>query len=190
MGSLISPLNYLRLTQHAKWVVDWLIPICFALFATYSINVTFPHFDLYSKDGFINGMGGFIQTLPGFYIAALTAVATFGRPEVMDMAVSPGDIYLRQKSTSNPGRVLVTRRKFLCLMFAYLCTVSLVLTVISPTVQALKIDAVRMIPQPNMFYLKVIFEMLYFISLGQLVMITLWGLYYLSDRIHQSEHVQ
>ena len=103
MGALFSPFNYLKLTQHGKWIVDWIIPFGFALCFVVMATFCLPKFDFHSENGLIAMMRSFVETLPGFYIAALTAVATFGRPKIMDTPLNPGDIYLKKKIEALPS---------------------------------------------------------------------------------------
>lgn len=190
MGALFSPFNYLKLTQHGKWIVDWIVPfgfaLCFVVLATFHL----PKFDFHSENGLIAMMRSFVETLPGFYIAALTAVATFGRPEIMDTPLNPGDIYLKKKIANSEDQVLVTRRKFLCLMFAYLCALSVVLTVLPAVAIAMRADVSELLKPLALLWAERAYTLIYLGLLAQMLVITLWGLYYLSDRIHQSEFQQ
>lgn len=187
MGSLFSPFNYLRLTQHGKWIIDWVVPLAMVALMLWGVFTYLPNFDFHSEHGFISTMRSFVETLPGFYIAALTAVATFGRPEVMDTPVIPGDIFIKQSLANSDAPILVTRRRFLCLLFAYLCALSIFLTVLPAIAFAMKADVMAISNQMMVCWAERIYIFVYTTLLAQMLVITLWGLYYLSDRIHQSE---
>ncbi|MEZ9990365.1 hypothetical protein AB4393_15505 [Vibrio splendidus] len=164
-----------------KYLYDWFLP---ALLTTLTIilicnsNIT-----TYSKinDSLINGIVGFISTLPGFYIAALAAVVafqnnildegldgTFGkRPYVKVNVINEN----REKGTK---KQYLTRRHFLSSMFAFLTAESIVITMLN------KLSP--LFEQYNNVMVVYIVVMLF--SLWQLIVVTLCGLYYLGERLH------
>ncbi|MCD9554772.1 hypothetical protein GLP31_20110 [Photobacterium carnosum] len=164
-----------------KCLYDWLLPvlltvltitlICSSDIATYSkIN-----------DSVINGIVGFISTLPGFYIAALAAIVAFQNKlldEGLDGAfgerpyVNVNDINENREKTIK--KQYLTRRYFLSSMFAFLTAESIVITMLN------KLSPLFI--QYNS--VMAIYVVVIFFSLWQLIIVTLCGLYYLGERLH------
>lgn len=125
----------------------------------------------------------FVQVLPGFYIAALAAIASYSNPFI-DNAMSGSPPYLESIDIRGTRKSFLSRRRFLTLMFGYLAAISIILTIFLFVVrlgyetQVLSVD-------PIIYY--VIYSVLCFIFFAiffQMILITLHGIYYLADRMH------
>ena len=160
----------------ALWGVPWLANKC-GFIAPGDVNV-------WGDGGLISGVLGFIQSLPGFYTAALAAVATFGGRDMMK--VMPGQApkmrVLFNGKLTQP--LELSRRLFLTSMFAYLTALSFLLTIaaivgtsVAESISTMLLPSVR----PWVSGLATTVFALFFI---QMLTITGWGLYYLGERMH------
>jgi len=128
--------------------------------------------------------------LPGFYIAALAAIATFGRTDIDE--IMPGSPPPRlETATVNGGVNLIelTRRRFLCLLFAFLTVECVALTLGSVLVLSAVPAIVECIgDRETLLRIVSAFGVFFYcLVLTQLMIATLWGLYYLGERIHQPD---
>lgn len=196
---LLRPFSYLSI-QHSDplhfWV-NWIIPtlIAIATGACWLIPGIIDRLgflptqptDIWGPSGLISKIQGFVQNLPGFYTAALAAVATFGGNEMLK--VMPGQAprmrFLVEGKLTNG--LELNRRLFLSSMFAYLTVLSFLLTIgaaigltLAPAIKpALLASAV---PLVSAFATSV-----YVLFFSQMLMITAWGLYYLGEKMHLSD---
>lgn len=189
LRELVRPFAYLRI-QHASGTlraVNWALPVgaaavCVALGAWVS-----PSVNVFHADGLLVKLLGFVQSLPGFYLAALAAVATFAK-EGLDRLM-PGEapkvdiIYNGQLTV-----VELTRRRFLSMMFAYLTVLSILLTM-AAILATTFVDPIRALLTPlGRAWLKGAFAFFYLAMLAQMLVITMWGIYYLGERMHTPDY--
>ncbi|HIF5822076.1 TPA: hypothetical protein ACX3FG_002762 [Vibrio parahaemolyticus] len=172
---LVSPLSYLTRFEHKakRWYDVW-YPLFFAI-----VTILFLFFavDESKIPSLIKDINGFLGNLPGFFIAALAAIATFGNARI-DEEVNGVKVYMQDGSGPFP----VSRRRFLSSMFAYLTGLSLI-TVIGTHI-ALRIQV------ENPFLEKALNWggfFLFFFVIWQLVLTSFLGLYYLGERLHESD---
>ena len=123
-------------------------------------------------------MAGFLQTIPGFYIAALAAISTFSSTTMDEDMVEPAP-----QKEGGP----ISRRFFLSQLFAYLSALSLLAYFI--TIVARYLSSLDVLVDCS----KIVYLTIYFVSTGlyvaiisQLIILTGLGLYYLGDRIHKN----
>ena len=86
----------------------------------------------------------------------------------------------------NSGKetIRLSRRRFLSQLFAYLTALSFVISMVS--IMTLAVGAnIKVIFNPIYLNIaKISFLFLYFLALSQMTTVTLWGIYYLGERIH------
>lgn len=185
---LLRPLTgYLSVQHPTKRVVDWIIPCTLSLVASLALMYFREKINVYGSGGFVSLVLGYVQNLPGFYIAALAAIATFTRPEIDQ--IIPGRDTPKIKNIDSHGNVNLielTRRRFLCLMFAFLTAECILLTLFS--VIALNTAGPLRESLSNPAYLTLYFfaSLGYFLLFFQLMVTTFWGIYYLGEKIHQT----
>ncbi|SED35365.1 hypothetical protein SAMN02787142_3023 [Burkholderia sp. WP9] len=187
---LCRPIAYLAIKHPEKKIADWYVPLFLASLGSIGALLAHGHINFFGAGGLVSSVLGFVQNLPGFYIAALAAIATFGRNDID--SVMPGNPPPRLETLTNSGvsnLISLTRRRFLCLLFAFLTVECVALTMLSivaiavaPTLStwATKWPVVHLVAFLGVFFV-------YAILLSQLLVATLWGLYYLGDRIHQPD---
>ena len=166
-------------------------PFFFALTLTSFLLILPGNIVLTGDRGFITGVLGAVSLLPGFYIASLAAVATFGGEHMDELMPEPAPkVYIRTAHTDGPDKL--TRRMFLSYLFGYLAISSLLLVaicfvfgVVAPGVRSLielqaSQSAATVIPWIKGF---VVFAVSF--VLGSIFVTTLHGTYYLLERIFQ-----
>ena len=192
---IFKPLNYLNI----KWDngiinkirFDFIIPTIIAL--VISAVMTFIWFKIGSDKSniFTNDLTYylicFLQTMPGFYIAALAAISTINST-TMDQPMA-GDPPKEKYVEYNPYKVFwieMNRRRFLARLFSYLTFVSIVLfgfLLIIRFSYSLEIH----ISSLWLIYLTYFISCFIVIfSFVQLIMMTFLSLYYLGERVHKN----
>lgn len=129
--------------------------------------------------------------LPGFYIAALAAVATFNRPEMDETMPTPAP-KLRLRTQGHTSSVPLTLRLFTSHLFAFLTTLSFLAVLFFATVDLVApvfapseteqygVWATRIVPALEFIY---VFLAMWLTSL--IILVTLVGLYFLAEHIHR-----
>lgn len=188
---ILRPCDYLWISwqndpeenKKKDWM-DWFFPIIFSflvslvLFFMYKQNficVTSCKTILFNNDAY-NIILNFLQTMPGFYIAALAAISTFNNPGMDKEMIGSTPIDKERKK--------MTRRRFLAQSFSYLTFLSIVLLIIGSIIKYFySLDLVII---NNFIFLTIYLTVTFilFVFLFQLVFITFYCLYYLGDRIH------
>lgn len=183
---LLRPLAYLKIDHPEKYKFDWLIPL---IATSISMAVIIPLLDLiniYGSFGLIDKTSSFIQTLPGFYIAALAAIATFNRQDI-DKHIPAPTPKIEILIAGQKNIISLTRRRFLCMLFAFLTAESIFIAIFGMAAMTLA-PAFSHLIQPNFHLISTCIVLSIFIFLfWQLITSTCLGLYYLGDRLHQPE---
>lgn len=182
---LLRPALFLCIRSKGLWKYRWGYPLGWlAVLSAYLLF--FPCTLLEKKtimDNITSSFSNLLTILPGFYIAALAAIATFNAP-TMDTSLEGHDAYLCIRE-GEEKKVYLTRRRFLCLLFGYLSFLSFTLYLAI---------AILKEASPTTFLCHVNFqaaEIVDFLLTGlmwlffmQLICLTLFALFYLADRIH------
>lgn len=182
---LLRPLLFLYIQYEGIGKYRWVYPLIWISLLFFYI-LLFP-ITLSDKIAVLNNLilstFTILTILPGFYIAALAAIATF-KASTMDVPLDGKDMLLHTRE-SDRCIIKLTRRRFLCLLFGYLsflslilCLFCLILKIASPII-IIKFFFSQIAP-----YLNIIFVLVYGFFFMQLISLTLLGLFYLSDRIH------
>lgn len=180
---LLRPFSFLAIRHPSRlpiWV-NWVLP----LVATGVFLCTFQRLgvgvNMFGTQGLLDRLLAFVQTLAGFYIAALAAVSSFNSPHLDREMPAPAPTMC---IAYNGGmqRVALTRRRFLTSMFAYLTSLSflfslvaIVTLVLAPVLKQSFPDAIRVL---HWFGSGV-----FFMALFQMTCVTFWGLFYLGERM-------
>jgi len=174
---LCTSVSYLKVRHKEKLWYDLYYPLVLSLVLT-GVDFVLPHrIDFFGKDGFLSGMTGLLQILAGFYIASLAAVATFQKPGLDDfMSGKPPEL----------GKEKLTRRRFLCLLFAYLSAASIALYFIGLGAYLLKNNVVGIVPFELFVPVRSAFVLLYTFLLSNVMTTTLLALHYVSDKMHKN----
>ncbi len=182
---LFRPFGYLFIKGiSGKRAYDFYAPIgltviSFSYFYMFDISSTV----LLKDGGFVKSVSSFVSNLPGFYIAALAAIATFNREQIdYPLIGANGTPFITVTRTKENGKTVdtqekLTRRLFLCMLFSFLTALSICILMftafITPLINTLGNNVA------NWCY---IIAFLFFT--WQMLVSTFFGLYYLGDRIH------
>jgi len=182
---LQRPFSYLsiRHPDSGIWIVNWGIPLAvsaFFIIATAKMGIAI---DVFGSSGVIAKILAFVQNLPGFFIAALAAVATFNSPAIdRKMPGIPPKVDVLYNGKLTP--VDMTRRRFLCVMFAYLTVESFILTVVAILLTTYAAPIKDWIPEGGREVVKSLVTFAYLVFFVQMLCVTLCGLFYLGERLH------
>ncbi|MFU5411271.1 hypothetical protein ACM7TK_18750 [Pseudomonas aeruginosa] len=184
---LLRPFGYLAIRHRHKWKVDWLYPGVLALITTGLILMGSPK-KIVAPDGggLIQLVLSFVQGLPGFYIAALAAIATFGRPDIDEVLPAPTPkVVIRSRGVDN--LVDLTRRRFLAMLFSFLTAESLLIIIFSLFLvsHGAGLFSFYDFRLRGETFLAGSICFLYFLLFYQMIVSTFWGLYYLGYKLHE-----
>jgi hypothetical protein len=141
---------------------------------------------VFGGDGLIKVITGILQILTGFYIASLAAVATFDK-QGMDDPMPGKPIALNVKRRGHTKSEILTRRRFLCLLFGYLALLSFFLYFLGAIANLVTDNVKYLLPVASHSLIKWGFVFAYLFLTVNLVTTTLHGLYYMVDRIHRAD---
>lgn len=186
---LLRPFAYIFIHHPVKRMVDWYLPFGLLVGSVVLLAPFRSGMNVWATDGIVATAQGLVQGLPGFYIAALAAVATFGQQGSSLDRIIPEPTPTLQTRWAG-GRwveMKLSRRRFLCLLFAYLTSISVVLSLFASYARAIAQPARKLLPVLLVDGLSWMAFAVYLLFLFQVVIVTLWGLYYLGDRMHQPD---
>ena len=181
---LLRPFAYLWIEGADKRSFDLWLPAVAALVATSCAAWARPQ--LYMPNGVFAQVGSMVQNLPGFYIAALAAVATFQRNSLDTLLPAPTPtINTFINGTWMP--IQLTRRRLLTLLFSYLSALSFAVylsitfaNAFAPTISGATVEWFR--PFVSAFGATVLFFLI-----AHMLSVTLFGLYQIGERIFQAD---
>lgn len=183
---VLRSFGYLAINHPAKKVIDWYVPIFMAIISTVLLSLGRGLTNVWGDGGLVSSIQGLVQGLPGFYIAGLAVVATFGKQAALDSLIPEPTPTIETWYGTGKMEIGLTRRRFLCLLFAHLTALSILLSIGAAFLMWSAPLAANLNPiiRNGGFYTA---SFLYTLFLFQLLVVTLWGLYYLSDKIHQPD---
>lgn len=187
---IFRPLDYIKITWQAtkgngkkynakKWI-DIYLPIFSALFSSFFMLLLFlsNDFKIFFKGDAFGLLTNFLQTLPGFYIAALAAIVSFNNPKLDEIDFDDCPIDCNSYN--------MTFRRFLANTFSYLAWISIFLIFYCLAVkyifESIQVDIIDL--YFYFVYVVLLLPLIFFIT--QLFSITAMSLFYLGDRIHRS----
>lgn len=178
-GKLVAPVKYLKIKHREKRYVDVCAPAISAAIVCAVILFAPKPISLLSEDGIVKTLSAFLQFLVGFYVAALAAIATFPNK---NMDVPTDGIPLKLDG------VTITRRQYLSYLFGYLAFVGLGVVLFSSAILTLESNIEYLAKDLEKLYVHVIkgiVAYVYFYFVSSVLFITLYGLYYLTEKIHE-----
>jgi len=184
LGDLFRPFAYLTIRHPSRlplWV-NWLLPvggagIVMAVLLGFDVAI-----NAFGEQGFVARLLAFVQTLVGFYIAALAAVASFNSPHLDRVMPSPPPT-MKVKYNGVLQEVHLTRRRFLCAMFAYLTALSFLFSIAAITILSLATPVAAIAPDTMIAALRPAALSLFLLAAFQMTSVTFWGLFYLGERM-------
>ncbi|OHV83313.1 hypothetical protein [Ensifer sp. LCM 4579] len=183
--------TYRRIEDATMRHYVWTVPLCITLlsFAMYYVLPIRPQIS--GDGGLLDKASQALTLLPGFFITALAAVATFNRPEMDETMPSPAP-RIKIAHRGNRVEIELTRRLFLSYLFSYLSILSFFLFAIVSSAPYILENLTFLINLINNPYItewaSVILKnvsmaiLVYFFT--SLVVTMLHGIYFLCERIH------
>lgn len=192
---IFKPLNYLSIRWDNgvinKTRFDFIIPITVAIFVSSITTIIWFFIGTEKSNVFTNDLTYylicFLQTMPGFFIAALAAISTLNS-STMDQPMA-GDPPKEKYVEHNPYQVFwidMNRRRFLARLFSYLTFISIALFVVLLLVRFSYSLDIRV---SSIYLVYIIYFFSCFVivfGLVQLIMMTFLSLYYLGERVHKN----
>jgi len=183
IGQITRPWAYFQVKAEGKAVFDWYVPLLAALLLSILVHFAEPKVSVFGDSGLVADLISFIQSLPGFFIAALAAVATFNRDDLDTLLPAPTPTMIVQ-SRGQAVPTLLTRRRFLCALFSFLTAQSLLITCGGIFAYNISPWVISVAPVDWLLWIKIVGGFVFFLLLAQLLSVTCLGLYYLGDRLH------
>ena len=189
LNQLFKPFSYFRIRLAYKWRVDWLAPMFMASIALLLIDNTISVTEISAPNGIASLTLSFLQTLPGFYIAALAIISSIRNPRLeQTFDGRPPKIFVMVSGERTP--ISLSRRRFLAMLFSFLTAQCLLVIAYSVLYIAFydfiqKSFAIFFGFANFVIYLN---AFLYLLLVSQISSVTMWGLFYLGHKLHASEH--
>lgn len=186
---ILRPFSFLTI-KHPTYIfpiILWVIPISLAILFSLSLYFIDKNINIWGSAGIIEKLYSFIQNLPGFYIAALAAVATFGNRSLDKiMSGTPPTLSIPFNGGWIENEPL-NRRLFLTSLFSYLTTLSIIITIAGILSIILAPSIKNLIPFTILIHLKYLAFLFFSTFIFQLFFVSLWGIAYLGEKMHISD---
>lgn len=183
MLDLVRPFSFLTI-RHSSRVpsyVNWFLPLFMTLLALLGFFLLGSVVNVFGSQGLLDRALSFVQTLAGFYIAALAAVSSFNSPHLDRLMPDPAPtMYIKYNGVMQ--NVKATRRRFLTSMFAYLTALSFLFSLVAIITLTLA-PALKQTWQVAIPYLHFLGLGCFVFVLFQMTCVTFWGLFYLGERM-------
>lgn len=182
---ILRPFLYLTVRHESKvpQIINWSIPLVFSVLFVgfYYFNLT--NLNIFGSSGFLIKVLGLMQSLAGFYIAALAAVAALNNPN-MDEPMPGKPPVMNIIYNNGIQEIELTRRRYMCSMFSYLTAACLILCLAIIISTSFNEYAKLFFSVNIVLGLKLISAAVIFFILTQMMIVTFWGLYYLGEKVH------
>ena len=178
--------SFLRLRSPDIFWYQWIYPTAIFCVVFVGYHLFGDQIVTFDKNKLISDVNALMGILVGFYIAALAAVSSFSN-ENLDKIMKGRAPTLTTVRKGHEIREILTRRRFLAILFGYCATLAIILYVFG----ALQVHMTMIQPmtswvQSVMAFVKQIGWGLYVWAISSLLVVTLLGLHYLVDRMHRA----
>lgn len=178
---LLAPLRYWSIQHPVKRRWDLVLPTISSAVLTAALifwpSVPSP----YGAGGFLSSLQNLFAILGGFFVSALTLVATSSTASLLQPLA--GTPRVRLAGQAGP----LTRQRFLALLFGYLAFSSFMLYAIGFMATLIAPGLKAMLPVVLHAYASGIFLLAYNFWLSHLFVSTMIGLYYFTDRLTRTD---
>lgn len=182
---ILRPFLYLTVRHESKvpQLINWLAPVALTLILSYFYYEYNLLLNIFGDQGLFGKILGFMQSLAGFYIAALAAVAALNNPNMDELM--PGKPPVMNVVYNNGfEEVELTRRRYMCSMFSYLTATCLVLCLTLIVSTSFGDFLKSIFDQSILIFLKIFVFGFVIFFFTQMIVVTFWGLYYLGEKVH------
>lgn len=182
LRQILAPFRYYQFFNRGKMSIDVIWPAMFsimtcALFACVPGGVA-----LLGDHGFVTSINGLLQLLTGFFVAGLAAVFGVRGPSLEQEPI--GFTFLGSLKRDRLAGVAITRRMFVCSLFAYLAFVSFAIY-LAGLFATVCLPLIRLLTIPIGIHYVISFLYVFFI--WNIFFVTSYGFYYMVDRAHRAE---
>jgi hypothetical protein len=180
---LFRPFSFLAIRHPSNlpvWV-NWVLPLAATGISLFLLRCLGTDVNVFGSQGLLDRLLAFVQTLAGFYIAALAAVSSFNSPHLdREMPTPSPTMYVMH----NGGMQLVvaTRRRFLTSMFAYLTSLSFLFSLAAIVTMVLA-PVLKQTSPGAICFLHWVGAGFFILAIFQMTCVTFWGLFYLGERM-------
>jgi len=176
-----TPFLFLLITYPRSGVISWIIPIVLAT-ATMAVFYFLPgEISVSGDDGFLERVITIMTISGGFFVTSLTVILTNESDIINSTFVGEG------KPVISGENELLTRKRFLSLLFGYISFVSFSVVgmisaalVASHSIKMALTDKVLEVLEYGSGFVLLVF-------LFQIFLFSMVGLHYLTDRLHRSD---
>lgn len=158
----------------------------FASLTSVALIAFSPNLNIYGSEGLLVKLTPFLAVMAPFFLASLAAVSTFNGPEFFDQSFDMAEpvtlTVVGEMGALEP--IEITLRHFLSLLFGYCCVITLALFVCSIFVPQIA-DGIAKIFGSTALYFSWLGLLIFLFLFFQVILATLLGIYYLSDKIHR-----
>lgn len=175
--------------RHLKWFTSYIPAACAGIGGVVFLMLPIEP-ALFGASSLTHHVISFVTTLPGFFIAALAAVATFQRTNLDEIMPAPTPTLVMRTRGADEA-VELTMRMFLTHMFAYLTALSfltalfcIVADLVAPNV-TLMVDMVAPWNALLENTLQFAYVLIVVWLVSSIVCTSLYGLYFLGERMHR-----
>jgi len=180
---LLRPFSFLAIRHPSNlslWV-NWALPLITTSVALLFLKWLGAEVNVFGPQGLLDRLLSFVQTMAGFYIAALAAVSSFNSPHLdREMPTPAPTMYIMYNGQMQ--LVSATRRRFLTSMFAYLTSLSFLFSLAAIAALVLGPPFKQICPDAISF-IRWIGTGFFLFTLFQMTCVTFWGLFYLGERM-------
>lgn len=178
--------SFLRLRSPDIFWYQWIYPTVVFAFVFGGFQIWGNQFLVFDKEELIRDVNALMGILVGFYIAALAAVSSFSN-ENLDhvMKGRPPTLIVQRKGEEI--KEILTRRRFLAIIFGYCATLAIILYIFG----ALQVHLT--VSQPAAPWAQTALNITGYVAWGlyswiisSLLIVTLLGLHYLVERMHRA----
>lgn len=184
-------LSYRKVSHpQMKWYL-WILPCLTTFVIVFPVYFFHLSSTAFVKDGLVDGLTSMLSLLPGFFFAALAAVATFPST-ALDKHVEEEGFSIPMRTKGVISQQPLTMRIFLSQLFSYLTAISFIALLMgifnrafrslwSSGEKSLEIDWLPSF----VFHLETAFLIIFIYLVSSIVFSGGHGLYFLSERIHR-----
>jgi hypothetical protein len=180
---LLRPFLFLAIRHPSNlplWV-NWAMPATATGVSLLSLHWLGADVNVFGPLGLMDRLLAFVQTLAGFYIAALAAVSSFNSPHLdREMPAPAPTMHILYNGKMQP--VPATRRRFLASMFAYLTSLSFLFSLAAIATMVLA-PVFKQAWPGSVSFLHCVGAGFFLMVLFQMTCVTFWGLFYLGERM-------
>ncbi len=194
---LLSPWRFLCIRDESKLLnyLNWIFPALFSLIITIIVKVLCIYYNTFHFCEFWVDLLKIVENsnfLPGFFIAALAAIAVFDKKSMDEILPGAKLSY----TDINGNKIELTRRRLLCMLFSFLSAQSFCLIAFTTFIDCLfgscengnnEYFTLLFLQQNKEIFSDWTFVISYFTIMFlyiQIFLVMLYGMYYLGERIH------